>query len=118
MIFNNDDEIVFVCNGNFKYICKDNNLPFAALRKSYAKNGTRIYQSKRSIKDCLRNNTTQFIVNMMWDDCETLVGASRGSALGYLSNYLLGITQIDPCLYPLVKPWRHLSVKRPDLPKK
>lgn len=61
-------------------------------------------------------NTTQAIVNMLWDECETLVGASRGSALGYLSNYLLGITQIDPCLYPLVKPWRHLSVKRPDLP--
>lgn len=61
-------------------------------------------------------NTTQEIVNMMWNECDTLVGPSRGSALGYLSNYLLGITQIDPVPYPIVKPWRHLSSLRPDLP--
>lgn len=62
-------------------------------------------------------NTTQSLINMMWDECNTLVGPSRGSALGYVSNYLLGICQIDPVPYPMVQPWRHLSVLRPDLPK-
>jgi len=45
-IFNSNDEIVFTCDGNFKSVCKSNNLPFATLSRSYRNNGTRLFTSK------------------------------------------------------------------------
>lgn len=61
------------------------------------------------------------IVNIMWDDSpcggDTIVGSGRGSGAGFLINYLLGITQINPLLYPNMLHERHLSEKRPELPE-
>lgn len=58
------------------------------------------------------------IINIIWDDdCggNSLVGVARGSAAGYLTNYLLDITQVNPMEYNLPH-WRHIHKSRPDLP--
>jgi DNA polymerase III subunit alpha len=64
--------------------------------------------------------TVREIVNIIWDDeCggNSLVGSGRGSAAGFLINYLLGITQINPLEYGIEMPhWRHLHKSRPELP--
>lgn len=64
--------------------------------------------------------TIREIINIIWDDeCggNSLVGSGRGSAAGFLINYLLGITQINPLGYGVEMPhWRHLHKSRPDFP--
>ncbi|MGX6580033.1 PHP domain-containing protein [Bacillus velezensis] len=62
--------------------------------------------------------TVREIINIIWDDeCggDSLVGAARGSAAGYLVNYLLDNTQFNPMQYDLPH-WRHIHKSRPDLP--
>jgi DNA polymerase-3 subunit alpha len=62
--------------------------------------------------------TTREIINIIWDDdCggNSLVGAARGSAAGFLITYLLDITQINPMTYNLPH-WRHIHKSRPDFP--
>ena len=61
-------------------------------------------------------NTAKRLIEIMWDKGNSLVGASRGSAMAFLSNWLLDITQIDPIPYEIPY-WRHLSANRPELPK-
>lgn len=62
--------------------------------------------------------TVSRIVELMWgdDDCGTsreegsLVGSGRGSAVAFLVNYLIGITQVNPMEYGIEIPhWRHLA---------
>ena len=60
-------------------------------------------------------NTMQKIIEIIWDDGNSLVGPARGSATGFLSCYLLDITQVDPIETNLPY-WRHLSATRPELP--
>lgn len=64
--------------------------------------------------------TVAKIVDLMWgdDDCEgsrtegSLVGSGRGSAVAWITNYLLGITQVNPLEYGIEIPyWRHLSAE-------
>ena len=43
------------------------------------------------------------------------MGPGRGSATGFLSDYLLGITQLDPIAWEL-KWWRFLNEERAELP--
>lgn len=80
-------------------------------------------QTLKSISERLKQpmagyyNTAQKVVEIMWNEGDSLVGTSRGSAMGFLSNYLLGITQIDPIPYVGSMEWRHLSPSRPELPK-
>ena len=54
------------------------------------------------LDDCLFAyfNTFQHYINLFWD-CGSIVGPGRGSATGFLSNYLLGITQLDPIRWNL-----------------
>lgn len=68
--------------------------------------------------------TVQEIISISWgDDCGensreegSLVGAGRGSASGYLINYLLQITMINPLEYGVEMPhWRHLEQMRGDV---
>ncbi|WP_235850197.1 PHP domain-containing protein, partial [Niallia circulans] len=62
--------------------------------------------------------TTREIINIIWDnECggNSLVGAARGSAAGFLITYLLDITQINPMKYNLPH-WRHIHKSRPDFP--
>ena len=59
------------------------------------------------------------IVNIIWDDSscggDSLVGSGRGSGAGFLINYLLGITQINPLEYVNMPLERHATAERPSL---
>lgn len=62
-------------------------------------------------------NTMAKVVNIMWEEGDSLVGISRGSAGGFVSNYLLGITQMDPIKYGIENMyWRFIHRDRPELP--
>ena len=54
------------------------------------------------LDDCLFAyfNTFKHYIDMFWE-CGSIVGPGRGSATGFLSNYLLGITQLDPIQWDL-----------------
>ena len=59
-------------------------------------------------------NTFRHYINLFWQ-CGSITGPGRGSATGFLSNYLLGITQLDPLRWNL--PWfRFLNKERAELP--
>lgn len=60
-------------------------------------------------------NTMQFIIELVWDNGNSIVGPARGSATGFLTCYLLEITQLDPIVWNLPH-WRHLTSTRPELP--
>ena len=59
-------------------------------------------------------NTFQSYIDLFWD-CGSIVGPGRGSSVCYLSNYLLGITQLDPIEYNLPA-FRFLNKERVELP--
>lgn len=62
-------------------------------------------------------NTMAKVVDIMWNEGDSLVGISRGSAGGFVSNYLLGITQMDPIKYGIENMyWRFIHRDRPELP--
>ncbi len=42
-IYDSNNSLKFTCNGNFKLVCKENNLPTSQLIKSYSNNGTPIW---------------------------------------------------------------------------
>lgn len=67
--------------------------------------------------DCLFKyfNTFQHFIDLFWE-CGSIVGPGRGSAVCFLSNYLLGITQLDPVVWNL-NYWRFLNEERIELPK-
>ncbi|MBR6516741.1 MAG: DNA polymerase III subunit alpha [Bacilli bacterium] len=68
------------------------------------------------LEDCLFSyfNTLQHYINLFWE-CGSILGPGRGSAVGFLSNYLMGITQIDPIEHELPY-WRFLNLERAELP--
>lgn len=60
--------------------------------------------------------TVRETINIIWDsECggNSLVGVARGSAAGFLVNYLIDITQVNPLEYDLPH-WRHIHKSRPD----
>lgn len=59
--------------------------------------------------------TTRQIINIMWNEGDSLVGVARGSVTGFLICYLIDITQINPLQWGLPH-WRHLTASRPELP--
>ena len=59
-------------------------------------------------------NTFKHYIDLFWE-CGSIVGPGRGSATGFLSNYLLGITQLDPMKWGLPY-WRFLNMERAELP--
>lgn len=62
-------------------------------------------------------NTMAKVVDIMWHEGDSLVGISRGSAGGFVSNYLLGITQMNPIQYGIEGMyWRFIHRDRPELP--
>lgn len=61
-------------------------------------------------------NTMKFIMDLVWEQGDSIVGPGRGSANGFLSCYLMDITQDDPVIYDLPE-WRHISATRPELPE-
>ena len=58
--------------------------------------------------------TFQSYIDLFWEN-GSIVGPGRGSAVSYLSNYLLGITQLDPIVNNLDY-WRFLNKERAELP--
>lgn len=60
-------------------------------------------------------NTFRHYIDLFWE-CGSLVGPGRGSSCGFLSNYLLGITQLDPIKWNL-NWWRFLNKERVELPE-
>lgn len=68
------------------------------------------------LENCLFEyfNTFQHYIDLFWE-CGSIVGPGRGSAVCFLSNYLLGITQIDPIKWELPY-WRFLNEDRVELP--
>ena len=68
------------------------------------------------LNDCLFAyfNTFKHYIDLFWE-CGSIVGPGRGSSTGFLSNYLLGITQLDPIRWD-IKYWRFLNKERAELP--
>ncbi len=68
------------------------------------------------LNDCLYAyfNTFQHYIDLFWE-CGSIVGPGRGSSVGFLSNYMLGITQLDPVVWDLPY-WRFLNEARFELP--
>lgn len=61
--------------------------------------------------------TVAQVIDVMWNEADATVGPGRGSAVAFITNYLLGITQLNPLDYPVAIPhWRFISAERPDLP--
>lgn len=60
-------------------------------------------------------NTFQHFIDIFWS-CGSIVGPGRGSSVCFLSNYLLGITQLDPIREGLAMWWRFLNEERLELP--
>ena len=56
---------------------------------------------------------TSELVKIAWEEGDTLVGAGRGSGVGFVLLYLLGITQINPLReHTATFPWRFLNPER------
>lgn len=61
--------------------------------------------------------TMQKNIDIIWDEAESIVGVGRGSAGGFIIDYLLEITQVNPLKQGIEMPhWRFISAERPDLP--
>jgi DNA polymerase III subunit alpha len=60
-------------------------------------------------------NTMKKIIDIMWEDGDSIVGPARGSITGYYIAYLINITQVNPITWELPY-WRHLTADRPELP--
>lgn len=61
-------------------------------------------------------NTIKFIMDLIWEEADSIIAPGRGSANGFLGCYLMDITQDDPVIYGLPS-WRHLDATRPELPR-
>ena len=59
-------------------------------------------------------NTFQHFIDLFWE-CGSIVGPGRGSSVSFLSNMLMGITQLDPIYWKLPE-WRFLNKERTELP--
>ena len=68
------------------------------------------------LNDCLFAyfNTFKHYIDLFWE-CGSIVGPGRGSSTGFISNYILGITQLDPIRWN-IKHWRFLNKERAELP--
>ncbi len=61
--------------------------------------------------------TVRNIINRIWSDCNSLVGVARGSGGGFILNYLIGITQMNPLKQGVEIPhWRFIHKDRPEYP--
>lgn len=59
-------------------------------------------------------NTFQHFIELFWE-CGSIVGPGRGSSTCFLSNHLLGITQLNPIEWNLME-FRFLNKERLELP--
>ena len=60
---------------------------------------------------------THKMLDIFWNEAECMTGCSRGSAAGWVLNYLLQIAHQNPLKQPMEMPhWRFISAERPDYP--
>ncbi len=57
-------------------------------------------------------------IDIIWEEAQSIIGTSRGSAAGFMINYLIGITQINPLKQDgITMPhWRFITGQKPVLP--
>lgn len=58
--------------------------------------------------------TTREIINIMWEQGDSLVGVARGSITGWFTAFLMDLTQLNPIKWNLPH-WRHIHHSRPDM---
>lgn len=58
--------------------------------------------------------TTLELIEIMWNEGDSLVGIARGSVTGMETMYLIGLTQIDPIPWGLPC-WRHITHEKIEL---
>ncbi len=58
--------------------------------------------------------STLEIIDIMWNEGDSLVGPARGSVTGMYTMYLIGLIQVNPIKWNLPH-WRHISGQRPEL---
>ncbi len=59
-------------------------------------------------------NMMELLMEISWNEGDSIIGVSRGSGTGFYTGYLLGLSQINPIEHNLPY-WRHLSANRPEL---
>ena len=60
--------------------------------------------------------TVAKIVEIMWNEGDSIVGAGRGSAVSSIITYLLEVTQINPLKMPVEMPfYRFIDEERPEI---
>lgn len=72
-----------------------------------------VISQKLGVRMTSYHNTLKQYIDMMWEE-GSIVGPGRGSSVGFLSNYCLGITQLDPVQWGLAE-WRYLNKERVEL---
>ena len=60
-IFDNNNNLRYICNGNFDEVCIKNKLPIASLKKSYRAGGSKIYNSNKGIVEAYKRNNEKYI---------------------------------------------------------
>lgn len=60
-IYNSDGTLMFETKGDFKNVCKENNLPYDALGVSHRNNGKFIFQSKTAQTKAIKNGLEKYI---------------------------------------------------------
>ena len=61
--------------------------------------------------------TTLELIDIMWNEGDSLVGVARGSVTGMYTMYLIGLTQMNPLPWGLPH-WRHISHEKIELSDK
>lgn len=60
--------------------------------------------------------TISKLIEIMWDEGDSLVGVGRGSAVSSIISYLLGVTQINPLKMPVEMPfYRFIDRERAEM---
>ncbi len=59
-------------------------------------------------------NTMKKIIDIMWEDGDSIVGPARGSVTGFFIAYLLNISQVNPLKWNLPN-WRHINKFKKEL---
>ena len=58
--------------------------------------------------------STLELINIMWNEGDSLVGPARGSVTGMYTMYLIGLIQVNPIKWGLPY-WRHISHEKAEL---
>lgn len=61
--------------------------------------------------------TMNKFIDIIWNEANAILGVSRGSAAGFMINYLLDVVQINPLKQPVEMPlWRFIERNKVELP--